>query len=119
MNAPRRPDGPPVRDGKPYSAIAHLAENVVPFVAMAKGLREQGLSAPEIYHADLEQGLLLLEDLGDERVVAGDPPAPIAGALRGRGRRAAGAARTVGCRMRCRSRRMSNIRSRPTTWTRS
>ena len=25
MNAPRRPDGPPVRDGKPYSAIAHLA----------------------------------------------------------------------------------------------
>ncbi|MGC1236832.1 MAG: tRNA (adenosine(37)-N6)-threonylcarbamoyltransferase complex ATPase subunit type 1 TsaE, partial [Xanthobacteraceae bacterium] len=24
MNAPRRPDGPPVRDGKPYSAIAHL-----------------------------------------------------------------------------------------------
>ena len=28
MNAPRRPDGPPVRDGKPYSAIAHLAEDV-------------------------------------------------------------------------------------------
>src|SRR5262249_42531725 len=24
MNAARRPDGPPVRDGKPYSAIAHL-----------------------------------------------------------------------------------------------
>ncbi|MET0866777.1 MAG: tRNA (adenosine(37)-N6)-threonylcarbamoyltransferase complex ATPase subunit type 1 TsaE, partial [Pseudorhodoplanes sp.] len=31
MNAPRRPDGPPVRDGKPYSAIAHLAEDVKPF----------------------------------------------------------------------------------------
>ena len=28
MNSPRRPDGPPVRDGKPYSAIAHLAEDV-------------------------------------------------------------------------------------------
>ena len=28
MNSPRRPDGPPVRDGKPYSAIAHLAESV-------------------------------------------------------------------------------------------
>ena len=27
MNAPPHPDGPPVRDGKPYSAIAHLAEN--------------------------------------------------------------------------------------------
>jgi tRNA threonylcarbamoyl adenosine modification protein YjeE len=77
MNAPRRPDGPPVRDGRPYSAIAHLAESVLPFVAMGKGLREVGLSAPEIYHADLEQGLLILEDLGNEPVVTGDPPAPI------------------------------------------
>jgi len=74
MNAPRRPDGPPVRAGGPYSAIAHIAESVLPFVAMAKGLREQGLSAPDILHADLEQGLLLIEDLGDERVVEGDPP---------------------------------------------
>jgi len=77
MNSPRRPDGPPVRDNKPYSAIAHLAESVTPFVAMAKGLRELGFSAPDILHADLEQGLLLIEDLGDERVVTGDPPAPI------------------------------------------
>jgi hypothetical protein len=78
MNWPRRPDGPPVREGRPYSAIAHLAESVVPFVAMAKGLREYGLLAPEIHHADLGQGLLVIEDLGDERVVEGDPPAPIA-----------------------------------------
>jgi len=77
MNSPRRPDGPPVRDGQPYSAAAHLAESVVPFVAMAKGLREQGLSTPQIYHADLAQGLLIIEDFGDERVVEGDPPAPI------------------------------------------
>jgi N-acetylmuramate 1-kinase len=77
MNWPRHPDGPPVRGGKPYSAIAHLAESVVPFVAMAKGLREHGLLAPEIHHADLGQGLLIIEDLGDERVVEGDPPAPI------------------------------------------
>jgi aminoglycoside/choline kinase family phosphotransferase len=77
MNAPRRPDGPVVRDGKPYSAIAHLAEDVAPFVAMAAGLRECGLSAPDIIQADIERGLLLLEDLGDNRVVAGDPPAPI------------------------------------------
>ncbi len=76
MNSPRRPDGPPVRDGKPYSAIAHLAESVVPFVAMADGLRRYGFSAPAIHHADLDQGLLIIEDLGDERVVAGDPPAP-------------------------------------------
>ena len=77
MNSPRRPDGPPVRDGKPYSAIAHLAEDVKPFVAMANGLRERGLSAPEIFAADLDDGLLIIEDLGDEPVVDGDPPAPI------------------------------------------
>jgi N-acetylmuramate 1-kinase len=77
MNAPRRPDGPPVRNGLPYSAIAHLAEDVKPFVAMARALRALGLSAPDIYAADLAEGLLILEDLGSEGVVAGDPPAPI------------------------------------------
>jgi N-acetylmuramate 1-kinase len=77
MNAPRRPDGPPVRGGKPYSAIARLAEDVVPFVAMAAELRERGLSAPEVLNADLDRGLLIVEDLGDERIVAGDPPEPI------------------------------------------
>jgi N-acetylmuramate 1-kinase len=77
MNSPRRPDGPPVRDGKPYNAIAHLADNVMPFVAMANGLRQHGFSSPEIFHADLDQGLLILEDLGDEGIVSGEPPAPI------------------------------------------
>jgi tRNA threonylcarbamoyl adenosine modification protein YjeE len=77
MNSPRRPDGPPVRNGKPYSAIAHLAEDVKPFVAMANGLRQIGLSAPQILEADLEDGLLIIEDLGNEAVVAGGPPAPI------------------------------------------
>jgi tRNA threonylcarbamoyl adenosine modification protein YjeE len=78
MNAPRRPDGPPVRDGKPYSAIAHLAEDVRAFIALAGGLRDLGYSAPAIYHADSEQGLLIIEDLGDEHIVEGDPPAAIA-----------------------------------------
>lgn len=77
MNAARRPDGPPVRDGKPYSAIAHLAEDVTPFVAIADGLRAQGFSAPDIYAADLEHGFLLLEDFGSEPFVTGQPPAPI------------------------------------------
>ncbi len=77
MNAPRRPDGPPVRDGKPYSAIAHLAEDIVPYVALAGGLRDLGLSAPDILHADLDRGLIVMEDFGDERLVDGDPPAPI------------------------------------------
>ena len=53
MDAPRMPDGPPIRDGKPYSRIAHLAEEVRPFVAIARHLRGRGLSAPEILAADL------------------------------------------------------------------
>jgi tRNA threonylcarbamoyl adenosine modification protein YjeE len=77
MNAPPHPDGQPVRDGKPYSAIAHLAESTAPYVAMAAGLRERNLSAPVILHADTAQGFVIMEDLGDERIVAGDPPAPI------------------------------------------
>jgi N-acetylmuramate 1-kinase len=77
MNSPRRPDGPPVRGGKPYSAIAHLAEDIVPYVALAQGLRDRNLSAPAILQADLEHGFLVMEDLGDDRIVAGDPPAPI------------------------------------------
>jgi len=77
MNSPRRPDGPVVRDGKPYSAIAHLAESVTPFVAMAQALCERGFSAPAIIAADREAGLLAIEDLGSELVVAGEPPAPI------------------------------------------
>ncbi len=69
MNAPRRPDGPPVRDGKPYSRIAHLAESVVPFVAIARLLRGRGFRAPEIFAPDLDQGLLLIEDLGRDGVL--------------------------------------------------
>jgi tRNA threonylcarbamoyl adenosine modification protein YjeE len=77
MSSPRRPDGPPVRNGKPYSAIAHLAEDVRAFMALSAGLRDLGLSAPAIYHADSEKGLLIIEDLGEERVVEGNPPGPI------------------------------------------
>ena len=68
MNSPRQPDGPPIRDGKPYSALVHLAEDVTPFVAVAAALRERGLSAPAIYAFDLDRGFLVLEDLGDSGV---------------------------------------------------
>jgi tRNA threonylcarbamoyl adenosine modification protein YjeE len=78
MNAPRRPDGPPVRDGKPYSALVHLAEDITSFVALAGALRARGFSAPEIHAADLAEGLIILEDLGEEGIVSGAPPAPIA-----------------------------------------
>lgn len=75
MNAPQRPDGPPVRDGRPYSQIAHLAENVKPFVAIDRVLRGQGIAAPEIFAEDIGQGILLIEDLGAEGVIdaAGRP----------------------------------------------
>jgi tRNA threonylcarbamoyl adenosine modification protein YjeE len=77
MNSPKRPDGPAVYDGKPYSAAVHLAEDVKPFVAIANGLRERGFSAPAIHHADLDAGFLITEDFGNEGFVEGDPPAPI------------------------------------------
>ncbi|MGH2340710.1 tRNA (adenosine(37)-N6)-threonylcarbamoyltransferase complex ATPase subunit type 1 TsaE [Segnochrobactraceae bacterium EtOH-i3] len=76
MNAPRQPDGPPVRDGLPYSRIAHLAEDVRPFVAIGSALSRRGISAPGLIAADLDQGLLLLEDLGAEPVVAEGAPIP-------------------------------------------
>lgn len=66
MDAPRQPDGPPIRNGLPYSRIAHLAEDVRPFVAVADGLRASGIATPEIYATNLDAGLLLIEDFGDE-----------------------------------------------------
>jgi tRNA threonylcarbamoyl adenosine modification protein YjeE len=65
MDSPRMPDGPAVRDGLPYSRIAHLAEDVRPFIAIAHGLRQRGLAAPRIDAMDMDAGVLLLEDLGD------------------------------------------------------
>jgi N-acetylmuramate 1-kinase len=77
MNSPRRPDGPPIYDGKSYSAAVHLAEDVKPFVAIDNGLRARGFSAPSIHDADLEAGFLITEDFGSSAFVEGDPPQPI------------------------------------------
>jgi aminoglycoside/choline kinase family phosphotransferase len=76
MISPPRPDGPPVRAGKPYSAIARLAERVDAFVALDKGLRAEGFSAPEILASDLSHGLLLIEDLGADGVLQDGAPEP-------------------------------------------
>jgi aminoglycoside/choline kinase family phosphotransferase len=43
-------------------------EDPRPFVAVAEWLGEAGLSAPRILARDLDQGLLLLDDLGDSRL---------------------------------------------------
>jgi tRNA threonylcarbamoyl adenosine modification protein YjeE len=76
MISPARPDGPPVRRGKPYSAIAKLAETVHAFVAMDRGLRALGFSAPKIYGEDLDAGLLVVEDLGAAAIVDASGPIP-------------------------------------------
>jgi len=65
MDWPKAPDGPPIRQNRPYSQIAHLAEDVKPFVAIAQALRGAGLCAPEIYAGDFKRGFLLIEDFGD------------------------------------------------------
>ncbi len=76
MISPPRPDGPPVRNGKPYSAIARLAEDIRPFIAVDEALRAQDLSAPAILAYDAEAGLAVLEDFGAEPVVDANGPMP-------------------------------------------
>src|SRR6266853_1289642 len=77
MNSPRRADGPAVYEGKSYSSVVHLAEDVKPFVAIAGGLRERGFSTPVIHHTDLDNGFLITEDFGSAGFVEGDPARPI------------------------------------------
>jgi aminoglycoside/choline kinase family phosphotransferase len=51
-------------------------EDIEPFVRIANHLRAIGLSAPEIYAEDNQNGFLVLEDLGDDlfsRVLTKDP----------------------------------------------
>lgn len=65
MISPPRADGPPIRFGKSYSAIARLAEDIRPFLAVSDALRAKGFSAPETLASDWETGLAILEDFGD------------------------------------------------------
>jgi N-acetylmuramate 1-kinase len=62
------PDATPEeRHALGYNAVARLAgPNVRAFAAIGGFLRSQGLSAPEIIAHDYDNGLLLLEDLGDD-----------------------------------------------------
>ena len=52
------------------------AHDVKAFVAVDHALRAAGLSAPEIYAADMASGLLLLEDLGSDGLVVAGAPDP-------------------------------------------
>jgi N-acetylmuramate 1-kinase len=64
MDMPARPDGPPVKDGKPYSAVAHLAEDIRAVIAINGKLCELGYSAPVTYAYDIAAGFAVIEDLG-------------------------------------------------------
>jgi N-acetylmuramate 1-kinase len=64
MNSPPLVLGPPVRGGKAYAEIAHTARSVSAFVAIDRLLREAGFAVPEIYAQDLDEGFLIIEDLG-------------------------------------------------------
>lgn len=69
------------RNAAPQHAVlmdapADRGEDVRPFVEIASWLTDAGFSAPRIYASDPDQGLLLLEDLGDAlyaRVVPEQP----------------------------------------------
>ncbi len=66
MDMPTRPDGPVVKDGLPYSAIAHLAEGLRSVIAINTQLSSLGYSAPRIWKYDLGAGLALIENLGSK-----------------------------------------------------
>lgn len=56
-------------------APPETGEDIRPFVKIARYLRSNGMSAPDIYATDEEHGFLLLEDLGDDlfaRVIKAD-----------------------------------------------
>ena len=74
MSAPAAAEAPPCsptasaeeRERLGYNASARLAgPNLNAFLTIAATLRDVGISAPEIYAADPENGLALIEDLGD------------------------------------------------------
>ena len=77
MDAPRHAPGPILAHGKYYQQIAHIAEDVKPFIAVGRHLASRGLRAPAIYEADIEAGILLIEDLGSDGVLD-ENGAPIA-----------------------------------------
>ena len=69
MDSPRHVPGPILRDGRYYQQIAHIAEDVRPFVAVAGHLRERGFTTPAVLHQALDDGILLLSDLGSDGVL--------------------------------------------------
>ncbi|MGO8800157.1 MAG: tRNA (adenosine(37)-N6)-threonylcarbamoyltransferase complex ATPase subunit type 1 TsaE [Roseiarcus sp.] len=77
MFAPPRPDGPILRYGKPYGAIAKLADDIRAFIAIDEGLRAQGFSAPRMIAYSVADGMAVLEDFGAQYIADADGPNPV------------------------------------------
>lgn len=69
-------DWPPRGESSGDRRSAYRARDVGAFAAVDQALKAIGLSAPEIYAADLAGGLLLLEDLGTDTVAPDGVPDP-------------------------------------------
>ena len=74
MISPPRPDGPILRFGKPYAAIAKLSPDIRSFIAMAEGLRDLGYSAPALLDYSVGEGLALIEDFGSATIAQSGVP---------------------------------------------
>ena len=66
MDMPARDDRTLLANGKTYSETAKLATSIHAVAAINQALSEKGFSAPKTYASDLDHGLMLLEDLGDQ-----------------------------------------------------
>ncbi len=65
MDMPKAPDGPIIKNGKPYSEIAHIAEGIFPVAAINSTLAKMGFSTPKSLQQELASGLMIIEDFGD------------------------------------------------------
>ena len=72
MNAAAMPYDPPLRDGKTYRQIAHLAENIRAFAAMDILIGSKGFRVPQMRASNLDLGFIILENLGTTGVLDED-----------------------------------------------
>jgi N-acetylmuramate 1-kinase len=66
MDMPTRSDHAVVKDGKSYSTIVHLADDISAVLAVNHQLASLGYAAPEVFAADAVNGFALIEYLDGE-----------------------------------------------------
>ncbi|MTI17804.1 tRNA (adenosine(37)-N6)-threonylcarbamoyltransferase complex ATPase subunit type 1 TsaE [Rhodobacteraceae bacterium RKSG542] len=74
MDNPARHGEPALHSGKTYAQLVHLAADIKPFIAIAEELKRQGFVVPNILAADIESGMALLSDLGNDFIVVDGKP---------------------------------------------